>query len=107
DAPAVTVMGEQHGRRFGEELLEVEVVHSVRVLAWAHENGKVDHVNDADFDSGQIFLKPPGGGHRFESGYVADAGEDDVRVAAVIAREFPDGFASRAVLDSFFHRELL
>ena len=80
----------------------------MRVNVRAHQNVKIDHVYDAQLHPGNVLSQQPGGGHGFKRRHVSGAGQHDVRLAAVIvAGEFPDGGALRAMRNGVVHIEPL
>jgi len=54
--PAVIVEGEHDGRALGKERVERHVVHPVRMVIRHHQGGQIDHVDDAYFNAGNMFL---------------------------------------------------
>ena len=80
---------------------------AVRMLVLVLEAHEVDDVDEPDPQVGQLLAEEVDRGERLERRDVAAAGDDDVRLAVVVAGPVPDPEAARAVEDRLVHRQVV
>src|SRR6478752_1248245 len=108
DQPRVRMKREDDGLVASEEIDEVRIGQSVRMLARRLQPHQVYDIYDTNTQFGQMLAQDRHRGERFERRYVAATGHDDVRLdVPIVAGPLPDADALRAVLDGLVHRQPL
>jgi hypothetical protein len=108
DQPRIGVEVEDDRLVGGEESFELAVCQAVRMLGIRHQLGQIHHIDEANFDIGEVLPKQGGGGQRLHCRAVPTARHDHVGLATlVVARPVPDAGSFRAVLDRRLDVEVL
>ena len=106
--PGVAVVREYHGPVFRENLVELRIGQTVRMLVRRLEPHEVNHVHHPDRELREMRADQVRGGEGLERRHVAGACKHDVRLAALVcARPIPDAEATRAVGDRLVHRQVV
>src|SRR5689334_6181749 len=102
--PGISVERKDNRLVRGEQVVEIAVAQSVRMLGARLQAHQIDDVDDTDFQAWEMLAHDRYRGERLQRGNIAAARHDDIRRAVlVVAGPLPDADALRAVLDGRVH----